>query len=162
MLYLILLQLALTPAYLFLWIFIHEASHALTSLADGYEVLEFKPYPQKRDGRWFWGFVVSYDSTARFFIMPHIVDVVVFVVAGTCLALFDLSAGWALFVLSAFMIAPLVDFAHGMNGRNEWTDVQRFSKITGIGQVKIKVVANIMALVGILVIGYHISQYFGG
>jgi len=94
-----------------LWVFIHESTHALVALLQGLRVTEFKPYPQKVGDKWWFGKVATTPRTnpsAIRSLAPYIVDIIVSI--GLFITGLFIGLPWGLVTL-AIAFAPLSNTA---------------------------------------------------
>lgn len=101
------------------WVVVHEGAHALAVLAVGGKVQAFRPWPQKRNGEWVFGWIGFKLNGGELVVYtaPYIVDTVAFVglfVAAVVLG-GPVSVGGV--VASVAMLAPVVNTCVGVLGR---------------------------------------------
>jgi hypothetical protein len=140
-------NLALTPAYFALGVAAHESAHAAAIKASGYEVASFKPYPHKESGVFYFG-TTTYGGENRTLInaAPMLLDLAL--ISAADLAMIKIKDHNArLFLATALMIVPLIDFAYNINNRSSKSDLSGLSKNSGISKTKFQITGNIIALI---------------
>ena len=106
----------LVPLF-FLWTVVHESAHAMQVLILGGKVIDFKPYPCKINGTWFFGYI-SYkvpdlDVLKRdlISIAPYGVDALASILIASIIFGANLPA-WTGILLVTIMLAPVINTAN--------------------------------------------------
>lgn len=115
---------SVVPAF-FLWILVHESSHALSAVVTGAKIESFKPWPHKFDGKFrFGGVGYSKPSTTFTSLFPYVVDVVAFI--GFFAAFFFVPTGWPKSLFVTLLACPTVNTVVAVQARfrgNESSDL---------------------------------------
>lgn len=108
--------------YLFLWILVHEGSHALTTLFKGGKVLSFKPWPHRENGKFYWGRVTYQywgDNGDSILATPYIVDTL----AGLLFFLLAFIIPGGKWLFAFLLLGPIIDLGNAIRlfvqGREE-------------------------------------------
>jgi hypothetical protein len=101
----------------FLWVLLHEGSHALSALMCGYKVLGFRPWPNKGpDGQFRFGSTFINAPPNTFVnLAPYLVDTLA--AAALIPSIFVVSNVWIKTVLTTLLVGPVANTVAGVQSR---------------------------------------------
>lgn len=108
------IPLILAIPLFFFWTLVHESAHAIQAIFLSGKVIDFKPYPCRIDGKWYFGYikyeVPNLSELDRFEISfaPYGVDAMVSAILSIGL-LSNISTTWVEVLLLTIMCAPLIN-----------------------------------------------------
>jgi len=161
-LFLIMLVISAIPLF-FLWVFVHEGSHALAGKFLGFEIKSFKPYPHKdKEGNFLFGSVEFTEEMIGItkdlvLLAPYYMDEIVCILS--LLTLATLQIIFPLVHLLAIIpillcLGPLVNSSNGLIGliRGRDTNLTKVSKkkrekyITPISSILLSVIIILISV----------------
>lgn len=144
-----------SPVVFFLWCVIHEAAHLLAILPHKPTALQFRPYPHKHQGAWYWARIsyrLSTENISKFgavtiALAPRVTDLI------ACVLLIIGAYSWNVFVL-VFLLGGAVDFFTGSLGISDNSDLAVVARVTnsnrwfvrGIHWVLLVTILTVLAL----------------
>lgn len=117
----ILIHVLAYPIYQIVGTFRHEACHALAALSFGADILEFKIFPGRRDGSFYWGYVrwqaYDMDRDQRILILhfPYLVDILLIATGILTFYLYEIpNVHWRLFAIVMLIVSPSIDLLYNL------------------------------------------------
>lgn len=170
-------QVASLPVYFLLQTFLHEGSHAMSALFFGWEITEFAPYPHHalvqnglgRARRELLFGSVSYESPASaerwkmamLNVSPYLTDFAVFVMSDLMLSYaVDRDSAVAPVLLTAGMVAPLVNFAVNLSCIDDHCDLNKFARNSGIPREMISMAGVMVIAAAFWRCAHHFARLF--
>ena len=150
-------NLAALPAYFFLETTIHEGSHAVAAIFNGYHVSAFKPYPHVASGQLLWGAFYLKDkwysksSEAVIAAAPYFTDLIIFTSTDLLLGyrLIPPESVAGLIVYTVGMVAPWINFVYNVNNTNPLNDFSCISRAIGINRWAVLAVGDVIAAIAL-------------
>ena len=138
-------HLLLYPVYQIVGTLRHEGAHAIAAIISGFEIVQFRFWPSKVDGVFYWGFVrwrarMPYEfgypprASRHVFLAPYYVDLVFIVAGAVVLAAVEISEPHVYMVaLVSLIISPIMDCIYNIAkarwlGRGDFVEARKLGR----------------------------------